>query len=179
MYNLLSKSFLSWACIFGLASGTVAQVISGGVLPPSFTAVFASASDPIPPSLIGEWKMGGNKDVLVLNPDGSYYNQLMVETRPGGVVDACATFAFRTTRGRFTVNENKLTFHLQTLTVNDFASCAYSFTTPTSVPKTSRYSNEYIVDSFSLQNNGQTLALKQIGGNIATSTQGLYQKSGS
>ena len=34
MYNLLSKSLLNWACIFGLVIGTVVQVMSGAVLPP-------------------------------------------------------------------------------------------------------------------------------------------------
>lgn len=144
-------------------------------MPPSFTAVFAPASDPIPPSLIGEWKIDENKTELYLNPNGSYKLQLMNETRPGGIYDPCATFAFKTIQGSFTVDENKLTFHEQTVSDNDYASCSFYFTTPTSVPKSYSSQKSY-VSSFSLLNNGQTLVLTGIEGGVDNRSQSTYQK---
>ena len=131
------------------------------------------ASNPIPPSLIGVWK--GN-DTLRLYPDGSYYVVLITRESTGGRYNECSTGVSRTTIGSFTINENKITFHIKTLSVKDFMGCA-GWTRFAPFPKKYSYQNRYIVDSFSLQNNGQTLVLKQSGGNLNTSTQVSYRKS--
>ena len=133
------------------------------------------ASDPIPPSLIGDWEIKGDqkntvaKDLkLHFYDDGSFSFKIDTVTRPGGIYGQCATFEFSNQTGRFNVNENKITLHYLTGSENGYAACALSVT-PTSTPK-SYNQNRYKVVSFSLQNNGQTLVLTD-------NQQAIYQKS--
>lgn len=133
--------------------------------------------------LIGAWKRGGNvsgdDETVTFSSDGRYSSKLETTTRPGGVYGSCATFEFYTTVGRFAVNGSQITFQPQTMNQNSYAACGTAFVNQTSLPKQSTFQNTYIVDSFSLENNGQTLVLQQTGGNIKTATQGNYQKSSS
>lgn len=148
------------------------------------------ASDPIPPSLIGEWEDKGHTnssnqeytDTLHLFPDGSY-EELYTLFTFASIYSPCQTTNNSTDKGSFTVKGNEITFHPQTTSVDKLASCAslYSgWVAPASLPKTYNHSNEYIVNSFSLQNNGQTLEVTQTGGNVKTiNPHEIYQKSGS
>ncbi len=141
------------------------------------------ASDPIPPSLIGEWEDKGHKnysDTLRLNPDGSYYEVYNTYTSES-VYSQCTTTNSQTDKGSFTVKGNEITFHTQTSTVENFAGCVWGpMAAQTSLPKTYKHSNHYMVISFSLQNNGQTLELTQTGGNVkSVMPHEIYQKSSS
>ncbi len=133
------------------------------------------ASNSIPPSLIGVWKRGDD-DIIGLHSDGSYYEIVNTFGAPGGAYNQCSTVVSRTTKGNFTVNGDKIAFRLKTLSVEKFAACG-GFLRNASAPKYYTYPDAYIVDSFSLQNNGQAIVFKQTGGNVTEYSHGIYQKS--
>jgi hypothetical protein len=189
MYTIFSKSILISACSFALVIGTVVQAFSirmtlppttnmqAGGFPATTTGAIPIASNPIPPPLIGVWreKQQRKTDRLALNSDGSYYEVITTFGPPGGAYNNCSTANSRTIKGSFTINGNEITFHLKTLEVKNFAGCG-GMPALTSYPKNYTYPNTYIIESFSLQNNGQTLVLTQTGGNVKSDPQSMYQK---